>query len=65
MIRAQKILTYQHRLGLLPGYDGPLICRFWQVSSKVLLYAAFVQWIAPDIAAVRVLRNDLILPLHC
>lgn len=64
-IRAHKVQSYQHRLGLLPGYDSPLICGFWRVSGQVLLYAAFVQWIAPDIAAVRVLRDDLILPLHC
>lgn len=58
-------MSYQHRLGLLPGCVAPLICGFQRVSGKGLLYAAFVLWTAPDIAVVRVLRDDLILPLHC
>lgn len=57
--------THQHRLGLLPGGVASLVCGFRRVSCQGLLYAALVLWTAPDIAVVWVLRDDLILPVHC
>ena len=57
--------SHQCRLGLLPGVVASLICGFWRVSGQGLLYAALVLWTAPDIAVVRVLRDDLIVPLNC
>lgn len=57
--------SHQCRLGLLPGGVASLICGFRRVSGQSLLYAALVLWTAPDIAVVRMLRDDLILSVHC
>lgn len=57
--------THQHCHGFLPGGVASLVRGFRRVSCQGLLYAALVLWTAPDIAVVWVLRDNLILPVHC
>lgn len=63
-VTSQKVFfSHQHCFGLLPGVVASLVCGLRGVSGQGLLYAALVLWTAPDIAVVRVLRDDLLLPV--
>lgn len=55
--------SHQHGFGLLPGVVASLICGFRGVSGQGLLYAAFVLRTTPDVAVVRMLGDDLLLPV--
>lgn len=61
---SENLFSHQCCLGFLPGGVASLVCVFWRVSGQGLLDAALIQRTAPDIAVIRMLGDDLILPVH-